>query len=122
MPDLKPTVGISIEATEEMRELLADYQRLSPKDLQQMRAVGGLWGSITLLREVLGLFWKLRSSLDELDKEQEALASVIEKDPEAVDPRLPDIATSELLVATFALDMTLEMLRERCVESYVNRR
>jgi hypothetical protein len=92
-----------MKLTKELRELLRDYQLLDRGALHRMRVVGGLWGSMRRLQELSGLFWDLNSRLDEIDKQQEAIASEIDKDPDSVDPLCPDIPTSELLAAELAL-------------------
>jgi hypothetical protein len=98
--------------TNELRELLSDYRHLNDDDLHRMRDVGGLWGSIKLLQTLLGLFWDLGTRLEQIDNEQKAIASQIGKDPE-----YPDIATSELLAATRALEEVLKTLGERGIAS-----
>jgi hypothetical protein len=106
-----------MKLTDDQRELLRGYEVLSVRDREQMQVFGGLPRSIWLLRELLGLFWDLGSRLEQIDKEQQSVASQIDQHSEAIDPLCPDIATSELLAATVALEEVLRTLDKRGVNS-----
>jgi hypothetical protein len=69
-----------------------------------------------LLDELLTLFWDLNTRLEQIDKEQEVVASEINKDPKA-DPVWPDVATTELFAATQALAEVLKTIDERGLAS-----
>jgi hypothetical protein len=106
-----------MKSTKELPEFLGDYQLLDRGALHRMRIVGGLRGSMGLLQELLELFWDLNSRLDEIDKQQEAIASEIDKDPESVDPLCADIPTSELFAAELALGEVLKTIDKRGAQS-----
>lgn len=106
-----------MKLTQELRELIRDYQLLDRQALHRMQVLGGLRGSINLLQELLSLFWDLNRRLDEIDEHQAALALEIEKHPEAVDARGADLPTNELGAAETALEEVLAMIGSRGARS-----
>ena len=102
--------------TREKRELLRHYELLSDQERERMRNHGGLLGSIDLLQTLLRLFWDLKTRLEQLDEEHNPLVSEINKLPKC-ETVWPDVATSELMVATLALEEVLKTIGERGLAS-----
>jgi|SRR6476646_865531 hypothetical protein len=106
-----------MKLTQELRELIRDFQLLDHHALNRMQALGGLRGSINLLQELLSLFSDLNRRLDEIDEEHAKIALEIEKHPEEVDARGADLPTNELEAAEEALQEVLVMIGSRGARS-----
>jgi hypothetical protein len=106
----------TMKATNDKRELLRHYALLSDQARKRVRVLGGLFGSIDLLQTLLRLFWDLNTRLEQIDEQQNALASELDKVPES-EPVWPDLATTELVAATLALGAVLKTIDERGLTS-----
>ena len=111
----KKSVSTAI-MTRDKRELLEHYELLGDQKRQLLRNLGGLFCSIDLLQTLLRLFWDLNPRLEQLDEEHNAWVSEIDKLPEG-ETVWPDVATSELIVATLALGEVLKTIGERALAS-----
>ena len=105
----KKSVSTAI-TTRDKRELLEHYELLGDQKRQLLRT-GGLFCSLDLLQTLLRLFWDLNTRLEQLDEEHNAWVSEIDKLPKG-ETVWPDVATSELMVATLALEEVLKTIGE----------